>query len=436
MNRRDDISVSGRKRLMVAGCDLVELAAMYGTPFCIFDEAAIRQRCRAFVRGLKDSGLGGAAYYAAEVFAAQAALRIIRQEGMGLAATSIALAHAALQAGYDPGQIILHGAAKPRDEIESAVALGIGRIVVDSIDEIEAIQAAAKSRDSVQRVMLRINPGLAGLPRSRETLWGVTPGGRFGVSVEDGEALRAVKAVAACPNLRLSGLHTHIGSQIFSPQPYIQALEKMTDLAVLAMFVTGCEAGELNIGGGFPVRWHEEDDPPPVGATMYTISQNLKLICERKGMSVPAVNVEPGRAIVAEAGTLVSRVCAVKRSEGFRPYAVLDLRAARAVDPAFSNKQPVFTLANRQNEEASEVYALADRTCSPDGVLTWDAYLPEVRADDLVAQLCGGTMPWSERGPGSPAVLMAQYGSALMIEERPDAQYYTQLDRVPARFNR
>jgi diaminopimelate decarboxylase len=221
-----------------------------------------------------------------------------------------------------------------------------------------------------------------------------------------------------------------------SPQPYVQALEKLTDLAVLAMFVTGCEAGELNLGGGFPICWSEEDDPPQVAPILYAIAQNMRMMCERKGMSAPCVSVEPGRAIVAEAGTLVTRVYAVKRTEGFRPYAALDVRAPRAVDPAYANRSPVFLLANRPNDQDEEIFALADRTGDPDGILTWEAYLPEVHAGDLIAQLSAGAVPWPERGPGSPTVLIAQYGHATPIVQRPDAQYFVRLDVVPSRLNR
>jgi len=427
---------SGRKNLSAAGCDLVEIAASFGTPYLLMDEALIRQRCRVFARGLKDSALNGTAYYAAENMPAQAVLRIVRQEGLGGSASTLHHAHALVESGFDPREVVIHASGIDTNEMMELLKLGDFKVVLDNIESVVLLSNAAAALDITARAMIRINPCVNGYARTRDTLWGISPGGRFGITVDDGEALRAVKMIKGCANLRLVGFHAHAGSQVDSYDAFHQILEKMTDLAVLSMFVTGVEIEEFNVGGGFAIRFAIDDNPPEASSLLFQIAHNLRMICERKGMGVPRVSVEPGRAIVQEAGTLVTRVLSVKRQEGFRPCAILDTRAPRSIDPVLSARQPEFVLANRPKDENADVFVLADRSIEPDGVLCWDAYLPELAEGDLVAQFAAGVCPWSERSVGSPLVLIAQYGNAQIIVERPNEKYMRQLDRVPNRLNR
>ncbi|MDR1600635.1 MAG: alanine racemase [Oscillospiraceae bacterium] len=436
MNRQDGYYDSGadggynaKKHLIAAGCDAVELTATYGTPLVVLDELAIRQRCRAFTRGLKDAGLGGGAWYAAEVNPAQTVLRIVRQEGMGLAAATLAHARAGLGAGF-PGEAILLYGPKSAEVIERAVQLGIGRVSIDSAEEIEQLQQSAKSAGVKQDVLLRINPGLNVPLHARDSLWGCVPGARFGVPHE--EALGAVKRIAACPNLRLAGLHAHLGSQIESEQPYIAALEQLTDCVVLAMVVIGAEVRELNLGGGFPVRFARDDDPPPVSDTLGELAYALRSMCQRKGMGLPALSLTPGRAVVQEAGTLLTRVEAVKRFEasGMRTVAVTDAAAPDVSNTAFQRRQPMFALANRVSGEL-EPCAVADRSSSPSGFLAWDVTLPRLREGDLLACFAQGREPW----PTSCATAVAQYGRASLINRRHEDDGFLSLEKVPARLN-
>ncbi|MDR2657683.1 MAG: alanine racemase [Oscillospiraceae bacterium] len=436
MSRSDgyhDLNAEGgynaKKHLITAGCDAVEVAAAYGTPLVVLDELTIRQRCRAFVRGLKDTGLGGGAWYAAEVNPSQTVLRIVRQEGLGVAAASLAHARAALNAGFSGGAILLYG-PKSAETIGRAVAQGIGRISVDSVEEIDTLQASANKVGVSQDVLLRINPELNVPLHARDSLWGCASGARFGVPQE--EALSAVKRIAACPNLRLIGLHAHLGSQIESGQPYVAALEQLTDCVVLAMVVIGAEMRELNLGGGFPIRFARDDDPPPVGETMAELSYALRSMCQRKGMRLPALSLTPGRAIIQEAGTLLTTVEAIKRYDGtgMRPVAVTDAVAPDASNTAFARRQPMFALANRIGGDL-EPCSVADRSCSPSGFLAWDVTLPRLKAGDLLACYAQGREPW----PYSCATALAQYGNATLITRHHEDDGYLSLEKVPARLN-
>ncbi|GHU72961.1 diaminopimelate decarboxylase [Clostridia bacterium] len=435
MNRQDSYEFDGdggynsKKHLLTAGCDAVELAAMYGTPLIVLEEQAIRQRCRAFVRGLKDVGLGGGAWYVAEVNPTQTVLRVVRQEGMGLAAASLAHVSAGMHAGFAPESILLYG-PKPGDTLKCAVGLGVGRVSIDSAEEIEPLQAAAQAADIRQDVLLRINPGLNVPLHARDSLWGCAPGARFGIPLDEGEALGAVKRVAACPNLRLIGLHAHLGSQIESEQPYIAALEQLTDFVVLTMVVIGCEMQELNLGGGFPIRFARDDDPPPVAETLASFAYALRAMCQRKGMRLPLLSLTPGRAIVQESGTLLTTVAAVKRYEGLRPCAVTDAVAPDSSNTAFARRQPMLTLANRVGDDFEPI-AIADRTSSPSGFLAWDVTLPALRAGDLLACAAMGRAPW----PANCAMAIAQYGHAALINHHHEDDGYLSLEKVPARLN-
>jgi diaminopimelate decarboxylase len=432
----DGYELSGRKHLSVSGCDLVETAETFGTPFIMLDESYMRQRCRVFVRALADSRLLGTTYYAAENLPAQAVLRIVRQEGLGGSASSLLHAHAFIMAGYRPENIIIHAAGMAENEMRELIKLGAFTIVLDNADGVAPLAEAAAELDARVRVMLRINPCVTGIGRARESLWGASPGGRFGLTVDDGEAMRAVKLISSYSNLHLAGFHCSVGTQVDSYDPFRLMLEKMTDLAVLAMFVTGVEIEEFNIGGGFKIKYAIDDIPSDITPTFFRIRSDLQMMCERKGMGVPRVSCEPGREIVQEAGTLVTRVMSVKHQEGFRPYAVLDVRAPRTFDPVMSQKQPEFALANRPREDNDEIYVLADRSLEPDGILCWNAFLPSVREGDLITQFAAGVLPWSERGIGAPMILIAQYGHAQVISERPTEKFFMALDKVPSRLNR
>ncbi|MDR0395770.1 MAG: alanine racemase [Oscillospiraceae bacterium] len=436
MNRQDghydygaDGGYNAKKRLIVAGCDAVELAQMYGTPLIALDEQTIRQHCRAFVRGLKDSGLGGGAWYAAEVNPAQTVLRIVRQEGMGLAAATLAHAKAGLSAGFPREAILLYG-PKSADTIERAIQLGIGRVSIDSAEEIDPLQRSAKEAGARQDVLLRINPGLNVPLHARDSLWGCVPGARFGIPHE--EALDAVKRLAGCPNLRLIGLHAHLGSQIESEQPYVAALEQLTDCVVLAMVVIGAEMQELNLGGGFPIRFARDDDPPPVSETLAELSYALRSMCQRKGMRLPALSLTPGRAIIQEAGTLLTAVESVKRydASGMRPVAVTDALAPDASNTSFARRQPMFALANRVGGEL-EPCSVADRSSSPSGFLAWDVTLPQLRPGDLLACFAQGREPW----PANCSTALAQYGHATLINRAREDEGVLSLEKVPARLN-
>ncbi|GHU72136.1 diaminopimelate decarboxylase [Clostridia bacterium] len=436
MNRQDrysdynaDGGYNSKKHLITAGCDAVELAALYGTPLVVLDELTIRQHVRAFVRGLKDTGLGGGAWYAAEVNPSQTVLRIVRQEGMGCAVPSLAHARAAFSAGFAGEGILLYG-SKPADTIDRAVALGIGRISIDSAEEIDLLQVSAKAAGIRQDVLLRINPGLNVPLHARDALWGCVPGARFGVAHDD--ALNAVKKIAVCPNLRLVGLHAHLGSQIESEQPFIAALEQLTDCVVLAMVVIGAEMQELNLGGGFPIRFARDDDPAPVAETLASLAYALRAMCQRKGMRLPALSLTPGRAIVQEAGTLLTTVSAVKRwdAAGVRPVAVTDAIAPDASNTAFARRQPMLALANRVSDEL-EPCGVVDRTSSPSGYLAWDVTLPKLKAGDLLACYAQGREPW----PASTATALAQYGHATLINRHHEDDGFLSLEKVPARLD-
>ena len=433
MTLREGLSIGARRRLFVGGCDTVELANMYGTPLYVMDEASVRKNCRAFVRAMAEHAPEGSVYYASKALCVTAILRMAQQEGLGVDVVSGGELQTALQAGIPMDKVIYHGNVKTEEELAMAVRLGVGRLVVDSLDEIQPLQQAAQREGRVQSVLLRINPGVdAHTHRAVQT---ARTDCKFGMGIDDGEALRAIKLVLACKNLRLTGLHTHIGSQLFSMQPYVQAMDKLTDFMVLATVVIGCELEELNLGGGFGARYVDEDEPPMIYTSIRYIAQTLRSMCSRKGMKPPRLMVEPGRSIVAEAGVALYRVHAVKRLPGVRTYVALDGSMADNPRPMLYQSPYTALLANRAGEPETETVALAGRACESGDVLMWEARLPQVQVGDIVAMLSAGAYQYSmashtNRIP-NPAMVLAYYGKSAPIVERERFEDMPRMDRMP-----
>ncbi|MEG0766824.1 MAG: diaminopimelate decarboxylase, partial [Clostridia bacterium] len=310
MYLRDGLRIGAQQHLFIGDCDTVQLAEEFGTPLYVMDERYLRNMCRTFVRAMKKYAPSGRVSYASKAFTNRAMCRIMEQEEMGIDVVSGGELYTAMEAGFPMERVTLHGNVKTYQEMALAVQSGVGRIVLDSRDEIGVLQRIAASEKKTVRVLIRLNPGIEA--HTHQSIQTARVDCKFGLGIDDGEALQAVKDVMASPNLRLMGVHTHIGSQIFELAPYYQALDKLTDFMVLCTVVTGCEMCELNLGGGFGVRYTEKDDPIAPEIVIRHMAESLQSFCARKGMHMPILMIEPGRAIVAEAGISLYTIEAIK----------------------------------------------------------------------------------------------------------------------------
>lgn len=302
----DNATIGARGQLVIAGCDTLELAATFGTPVFVYDEDHLRARCREAVRAF-----GAHATYAAKAFLCTAMARLVHQEGMCIDVATGGEMHVALAAGVPAERLHLHGNNKSTDELRMALAAGVGRVMVDSFDELERIETLVAEGLGVPDVLLRVTPGV-----KAETHEFVATGhddSKFGFTVSSGVATKAVEWAQASHAVHLVGIHAHIGSQVFEADSFARAL------LILAEFANPLDLPELVIGGGLGVAYVEREQAP-------TISQwahELITAAEQHGITAQ-LGVEPGRAIAAGAAVTIYTVGTVKQLDGIRTYVAVD----------------------------------------------------------------------------------------------------------------
>lgn len=292
--------------LAIAGCEVADLADEFGTPLFIYDTAHIRTRCREAV-----GAFGDTAVYAAKAFLCRAMAALVHEEGMRIDVSTLGELAVALAAGVPGPRLVMHGNNKSMDELRAAVDAGVGMLVVDSFDEIERLEAIAEAGSPLPPVMLRITPGVEA--HTHEFVSTGSDDSKFGFTVSNGTATRAVERALASPHLELAGIHAHIGSQVFRSASYAEAV------GVIARFVVPLELGELSVGGGLGVPYVVGEQAPSIGEW----GEVVRSAAGEAGFE-GRVWAEPGRAIVAAAAITVYRVGTIKEIPGVRTYAAVD----------------------------------------------------------------------------------------------------------------
>jgi diaminopimelate decarboxylase len=401
----DSAEVGADGGLQIGGCDVAELAERYGTPLFIYDEAQLRARCREAVEAFGD----GVAY-ATKAFLCRAMARLAHEEGMHLDVASGGELTVALQAGVPGERIVLHGNNKSDDELAVARRVGVGRIVVDSFDELDRLERLHAADGLVPQVLLRITPGVEA--HTHEFVMTGQDDSKFGFGLKVGDAAKAVERAKASSAVDLVGLHAHIGSQVFVAGFFEQAVEAM------APFVRECGLPELSIGGGIGVAYVEGEEAPSIAEWGAVVRR----ACDAAGITA-RVSAEPGRAIAAAAAITVYRVGTIKEVPGIRTFVACDGGFIDNPRPAlygsgYETFLPAAPLADR-----TEVVRLVGKHCESGDVLVADAKVPAgLQVGDLIATPVTGAYG---RSMGSnynllarPAVVFAADGQARLVIRR------------------
>jgi diaminopimelate decarboxylase len=418
----DTTKVSDSGHVKVGGCDLVQLAEEYGTPLYVYDEATIRARAAAYREGLASAyGAQATVCYAGKAYCAPWLLKVLAQEGLGLDVVSGGELYTARQAGFPMQRVYVHGNNKSDDELFVALEAGVHRIVVDNLEEVGRLARLAAERSITQAVLLRVAPGVEAHTHAH-ILTGA-PDTKFGVSIDTGAAREAAEAIWHTESLQLTGLHAHIGSQIFELEPYQATVRRVIEFAAELRAAFGFELRELSPGGGFGVRYTPDDEPPidPRRATR-AIAEAVTQEAQRCGFELPELTIEPGRSIVAPAAVALYRVGSVKRIEGVRTYVAVDGGMADNIRPATYGARYSAVLANRVDDPVTETVAIAGRYCESGDVLIREAALPSARPGDLVAIPSSGAYQLSMASNYNlvprPAVVVVRDGSARLVRRR------------------
>ena len=407
--------------LTVGGVDATELVKEYGTPLYVMDERTIRGHCRTFQKSIEDNyGGNGLTVYASKAFNCKEMCRIIKDEGLGIDVVSGGELYTALSVDFPPERIVFHGNNKTEEEIKTALEAGVGRIVVDNLFELRTIEQMAQRLNKNAGVMIRIKPGIDAHTHNFIRTGQIDS--KFGFALETGEAFGAVKEVLEQKNVTLKGIHCHIGSQIFEIEPFKAAAEVMLGFMAKVKEELSYEIKELNLGGGFGIRYLIDDDAKLYKTFMEQVSVTVKETCKRLKLNIPFIMIEPGRAIVGPAGTTLYTIGAVKTIPGIRNYVSVD--GGMTDNPRYILYQSEYSIAvaNKIDKPADYVATIAGRCCESGDLIQEDAKIQTPEAGDILAVFCTGAYNYSmasnyNRVP-RPAVIMIKDGKPRLIIKR------------------
>ena len=425
-----NVSVNKQGHLTFAGFDTVDLAQKYGTPLYLMDEDRIRENIRFYKRAAeKYFPAGSYVSYAGKAFACKQMYRLAKQEGICADAVSPGEIYTAASAGFDCGKIFFHGNNKTDEDIRFAVRQGVGGFVADSIDEISAIDDIAGNDGGVQKILLRITPDIDA--HTHKKISTGTADSKFGIPMAQAE--QAVNAAAECKNIKLCGFHYHIGSQIFESSPFGTALEIMLEFIKRGKDELGFAPDMLNLGGGFGVRYTENDPEIDYTARIREVSEIINLRCEQMGLTVPKILMEPGRSIVADSGITLYTVGGVKEIAGYKNYVSID--GGMTDNPRYTLYESEYTviLASRAAAKPDFTATVAGRCCESGDLIGEDFKLPKPRRGEILAVLTTGAYNYSMASNynriGRPPVVMLNRNCDYVAVERESLEDMCRLDK-------
>lgn len=415
------LSVNKKGNLSMGGCDLKDIAAEFGTPAYVMDEATIRNNCRAYTDSIKKYyGGNGIALYASKALSCKYMYRLVKEEGMGVDVVSGGELYTALAAGFPADKIYFHGNNKTDDELELALKNGIGRIVVDNRYELDRLNAMAEKMGMIQEIMFRIKPGVDAHTHSFIQTGQIDS--KFGAALETGEADELVGYAVTLSNVRLVGFHCHIGSQIFELEPFELTAKVMMNFVGDMKEKYGLETDVLNLGGGFGCKYVETDTPIDYGEYMRAVSEVVKACAVERNVKLPYIIVEPGRSIVAEAGLTLYTVGSVKEIPGIRTYVAVD--GGLGDNPRYILYQAEYTAVAVENplDENKKPVTIAGKCCESGDLIGENMPLSEVKPGDILAVLTTGAYNYSmssnyNRIP-KPPVIMIKDGKPTVAVRR------------------
>lgn len=419
---------------MVGDCDVRDLAADFGSPLFILDEADFRERAASFRAAYAAGAAPATVYYAAKAFLATTVARWVEEEGLGLDVASGGELAVALAAGFPADRIILHGNNKSLAEIERALEAGVGLIVIDSMTEIGRVAEAAQRLGVIAPVLVRVTVGVEA--HTHEFIATAHEDQKFGLSLAEGEAAAAVRAIVAEPSLRFVGLHSHIGSQIFDASGFEIAAGRIVDL-VTDLADDGLAVEIIDLGGGMGISYTPADDPPTVEDMASAIDRIVVKSCERAGIPLPSLAFEPGRAIVGPAGITVYEVGTVKPvtlDQGMvRTYVSVDGGMSDNIRTALYDADYTVVLASRVSTAAPILCRVVGKHCESGDVVVRDAWLPsDLAPGDLLAVAATGAYCRSMASQYNylprPAVVAVGQGQVRVVLRRETEQDLLSLD--------
>ncbi|MEU1468446.1 diaminopimelate decarboxylase [Streptomyces sp. NPDC005761] len=414
--------------LTVGGIEVARLAEEFGTPAYFLDESDFRARCRAWSDAF---GPGADVFYAGKAFLSRAVVRWLQEEGLNLDVCSGGELTCALDAGMPAERIAFHGNNKTVDEIERAVAAGVGRIVLDSFQEIVRVAHIAQRLGRRQRVQIRVTVGVEA--HTHEFIATAHEDQKFGIALADGQAAEAVRRALTLDGLELIGIHSHIGSQIFDMAGFEVSARRVVQLLAEVRDEHGIELPEIDLGGGLGIAYTSEDDPREPHEIAKALGDIVTRECEANGLATPRISVEPGRAIVGPTAFTLYEVGTIKPLEGLRTYVSVDGGMSDNIRTALYDAEYSVALVSRTSDAEPMLVRVVGKHCESGDIVVKDAFLPsDLAPGDLIAVPATGaycrSMASNYNHALRPPVVAVRDGQARVIVRRETEEDLLRLD--------
>lgn len=430
----ETLKINSAGHLEIGGCDTIKLVKKHGTPLYVMDEMVIRNNCRMYKEALDKYYDGnGLVLYASKAFCTIAACKIAHQEGLGLDVVSGGELYTAIKAGFPMEKVYFHGNNKTIDEIEMGIDNNIGRFVVDNETELNNIEKIATVKGKTVKILFRIKPGIDA--NTHEAVMTGQIDSKFGVGIENGEAYDIIAKAAKMENIEVVGIHCHIGSQIFGLEPFMKTAEVMINFIADIRDKLNIQLNELNLGGGFGIRYTEKDAHLEYDKFVESVSKVVKKVANEKGIKELFILIEPGRSIVGSAGITLYEVGNVKNIEGIRKYISVD--GGMCDNPRYALYESEYTalLANKPKSTKDEVVTIAGKCCESGDLIAKDIKMPKTQAGDIIAVLATGaynySMAMNYNRLGKPPVVLVKDGKDRLIVRRETYEDIIRNDIVP-----
>lgn len=406
--------------LYIGKMKATDLAREYGTPLYVIDEHLVRDNCRRYYNSFVNNGSGNRVAYAGKAFLTLAMCQLINEEGLSLDVVSGGELYTAYKSGFPMDKILFHGNNKTLDEIKMGIKLGVGRFVVDNFYEIKRINEIAKQNNRVQKILLRITPGIEA--HTHKFIRTGQIDSKFGFTMVNGDTADAVKKAIALPNIELAGLHCHIGSQIFEIEPYKEEVDIMMNLIKSIREAVGYEIKELDLGGGFGIYYKYGDAPRETEEYCSAILERAEDKARELGIPLPHLIIEPGRSIIGNAGTTLYTIGSIKDIPNVRKYVSVDGGMTDNIRPSLYSAEYECTIANKVRSVSNEKVTIAGKCCESGDILLTDVNISEAKSGDILAVSSTGAYGYSmcsnyNKIPKA-AVVMVSDGNAKLICRR------------------
>lgn len=415
----DNYGINAEGHFTVGGHDTTLLAKEYGTPLYVLDEEKVRSMCRAYMGAVKKYFKNANILFASKALSFRGIYRIADSEGLCSDTVSAGEIYTALSVGFPAEKLYFHGNNKTYNDIKYALGVGVGTFIADNEAEIDTIDELAGELGRKARVVLRVTPGID--PHTHAKIATGMVDSKFGVAIETGQAIETVKYILTKKNINFVGIHCHVGSQSFDPQPFLDACDIMMKFMVEVKEQTGHTLMVLNLGGGFGVRYIPEQKDLDIEPMIARIAERVKANCVKLCMDEPEINFEPGRSIVAAAGVTLYTVGNIKNITGYKSYISID--GGMADNPRYAlYEAPYYTLiANKADKEMDFTADIAGRCCESGDLIQQNVTIQKPVKGDILAVCVTGAYNYSmasnyNRLPRPALVIVNKDGARVGIK--------------------